>query len=804
MRILLQDLKYGARMLLKGPVVSVVAALSLALGIAGATAMFALASGFFLQPLPFPDQDSMILVEQLQRGRSVEETDGVSMPNVRDLRESATTLRSLAAYTTPVVNITGGDQPERIRLIVGTPNTLDVLGVAPWMGRSFEPADGPTGAGRVLILTHGFWQSRFLSDPGVLGKAVQIDGVPYTVVGVMPEDFEMIPANVDAFSASDFEDRTDRADRSFLVLGRLRPGTSVEQARAELTAAYDRTDGGNAEANRNFDLLVRPTRDWFPGPTDTKLIGLLILVALFGLAIASANVANLLLGRAEERTKEMAVRTALGAGRARVLRQLLTESVLLALIGGAIGIALSFYVVQWLRLAMPPELPKSFMPALDGPTLAATVLLAMMAGVLFGLAPALQATSGNLRESLVESSRGGTAGRRRKRLRSAFVVSEIAVALALLTGAAFLLRAMGEVVNGDPGFVSDGLVAFETTLPEYRYAESADLARFEERAERALARIPGVEAVATMSSLPRSRGNPTTRFHVAGTPVLEENEQPVVSWQAVNASYFETLRIPLRQGHTLTASDRAGTAPVLVVSADFARRFLPPDGALGAQVEVLGETREVVGVVGDIKQSRISEDGQVEASIYLPVGQHPGRGPAWAVRASVDAATLGPALRAAIASVDPDIPIGELQTLDESIRQSLAGPRAVATFVLFLGALAMVLAAIGIYGVMSHNVTQTRREIGIRMAMGAHPRRVVGMITKRGASMAGLGMLLGLGPALLVRRGVLATLNLFDVPLSADYAILAGLSLATVAVVASLIPALRAARVPPVTALLDE
>ncbi len=278
----------------------------------------------------------------------------------------------------------------------------------------------------------------------------------------------------------------------------------------------------------------------------------------------------------------------------------------------------------------------------------------------------------------------------------------------------------------------------------------------------------------------------------------------MVNWQAVNASYFETLRIPLLQGRVFTAADRAGTAPVMVVSTDFARRFLPPDGALGAQVEVFGETREVVGVVGDIKQSRIAENGRVEASIYLPVDQHPGRGPAWAVRASVDAATLGPALRGAIASVDPDVPIGELQTLDESIRQSLAGPRAVATFVLFLGVLAMVLAAIGIYGVMSHNVTQSRREIGIRMAMGAHPRQVVGMITKRGASMAGLGMLLGIGPALLVRHGVLATLNLFNVRLPPDYAILAGLMLVTVAVAASLIPALRAARVPPVTALLDE
>jgi putative ABC transport system permease protein len=805
MSALLQDLRYGVRMLVKTPVVSVVAALSLALGIAGASAMFALASGFFLSPLPFGDQDHLILVRQIRPGEGIENAAGVSSPNFRDLVDGTSTLEAATAFGTSNVNVTGVDQPEQIRVIEGTPAIFDVLRVQPFMGRGFRAGEGVAGARNVVVLTHAFWQSRFQGDPGVVGRTLMLDGRAHTIVGVMPETFEMVPANVQAFRPSDLSDDSNRSTPNYIMLGRLRPGATPGQAAAEIGSRFQRLVTENAEANRNWTVVVTPVRDWFPGPTDTKLVLLLIVVSLFGLAIACANVANLLLGRAELRLKEMAVRTAMGAGRGRMLRQLLTESVLLALLGGAIGTVLSLYTIAGLQTAMPPEMPHAFWPVLDRPTLAATVAVAMLAGVLFGLAPALHATGGSLREALGEHSRGGTAGRTRKRLRNFFVAAEIAVAVALLTGAAFLMRAMDLMVNQDPGFDGSGLLTFQVTLPESRYPEAQDMARFTAEAERTLRAVPGITDVAVMASLPRSRGNTSSPFHIEGTPVVPVSEQPTSGWQAVNPAYFEALRIPLVSGRALEESDRALTAPVVVVSREFARRWLPDGKALGARIEIEGQAREVVGMVEDIIQSRIPPGAHAEPAVYMPLPQQPLRNPSFALRmAGRDMAGVAADVRRAIATVDPDQPVALLRTLDEHIAESLAGPRALSGFVLALGTLAMVLAAIGIYGVMAHSVVQSTREIGIRMAVGARQGQVVGMIARRGLTLTGLGLLAGLPIALLVHRGVLSALDLFEVDVPADYALLAVGGLIAVAFLASGLPALRAARVQPVSALQNE
>lgn len=801
MNQLLQDIRFGLRMLVKTPVVSTVAALSLALGIAGATAMFALASSFFLEPLPFGDQDGLILLRQLRRGDDIEMAAGVSMPNFRDIEQASSNVTGMAAFTVRAANVTGVDQPEQIQVVAGTPNLFEVLNLQPWMGRGFREDEGVAGAGNVIVLTNAYWQRHYLADTGALGQTIMLDGTQYTVIGIMPEDFEMLPANVEGFVPSDFVDTTDRASAGFVVFGRLRPGATLAQANAELTGAFSRLETEYPDANRNWTLNVAAARSWFPGPTDTKLVLLLLTVALFGLAIAGANVANLQLGRAELRMKEIAVRTAMGAGRMRVLRQLLTESVVLSLIAGAIGTILGMYVVRALGTALPPELPRAFAPTVDGPTLVATVVIAMLVGILFGLAPALHATGSNLRESLGEGTRGGTATRKRKRIRNAFVVGEIAVALGLLTGAGFLMQAMDALVSQNPGFDAEGLLTFELTLPEYRYEGEPEMALFEREAERVLADLNGVEGVAVMAALPRSRGTPSASFHIEGTPPVEPTERPRTGWQSVNPAYFETLGIPLLSGRSIEAADRGDGRLVAVVNREFVDRWLDGTDPIGQRVQIFGEPREIVGVVENILQSRIALDGRGDATVYVPLDQRPLRNPSFAIRVTGDPTTLAADVRQAIREVDPDQPVTLLRTLDDHMRESLAGPRAIGIFVLGLGSLAMILAAIGIYGVMAHNVVQARREIGIRMAIGAQPGRVVGMITRNGLTMTGIGLLAGVPLAFLVYRGVVSSLNLFEVELSSSYALYAAGMLALVATLASWLPARRAARVPPVSAL---
>ncbi len=804
MSTLLQDLHFGYRMLIKTPVVSLVSALSLALGIAAASAMFALASSFFLEPLPFGEQDGLAMLQELQHGDALEQAAMVSAPNFRDMREATTAFADMTAYDIETANITGVDQPEQLQIVLSMPNLFDVLQVQPTYGRGFRAEEAAEGLGNVLVLTHQYWERKFQLDPEILGRTLALNGTHYTVVGVMPESFEMLPADVQGFRPVDIAAYENRASKGWISFGRLRPDATVEQAQAEMSAVQQRLEAEYPEANRGWGVLVREARAWFPGPTDTKLILLLIVVSIFGLAIACANVANLLLGRAEIRMKEVAVRTALGAGRARVLRQLLTESTLLALIAAVVGTFLSYFVVKGLQGAMPAMLPRAWIPTLDIPTLAATVLVAMGAGIFFGLAPALHATRGSLRESLGEGSRGGTASRSRKRLRNIFVVGEVAVALAVLSGAGFLTQAMNVLINSPSGINDEGLLTFELVLPRYKYPEAESVRLFGTEALRELAAIPGVESVALMGSLPRSRANPRSTFQVEGQEELEANEQPVTDFQQVNPDYFGTLGIPLRSGRLLEEGDRDDAALVAVVNREFVQQYLGEEEALGQRIEILGESREIVGVVDNITQARLTLDGQDEAGVYLPVAQVPRRNPRFAIRTSADPTMLSADVRSAIWSVDPDQPIALIRTLEDHIQEQMAGPQFMGVFVFALGGLAMILSAIGIYGVMAHNVIQERREIGIRLALGAEGGRVVRMVTRRGLILTGIGLAAGTPLAFVVYRGVLSALNLFEVQLSPSYSLMAGSALVVVAMLASYLPARRAATVDPVRAMQAE
>ena len=804
MSALFQDLRYGLRMLGKAPVVSIVAALSLALGIAANASIFSILNAFLFEPLPYADQESLVLVREGRQGETVDEFGGISIGNFRDYQAGVASFAATTLYGIEPANLTGLDVPEQVNVVHSTPDLFDVLGVAPRLGRGFRAEEGAEGLGPVIVLEHDFWARRFLSDPGVLGRTLILDGTAHTVVGVMPEAFDMIPANVDVFRPTDFAaQRDDRSARGYITLARLAPGASLPQVERELASVWTRLVAEHPDEHRGRQVRAVMLRDFFPGPTDQKLVMILTAVTLFGLLIACANVANLLLGRAEERQQEVAVRTALGAGRHRILRQMLTESVTLGVVAGLVGIVLSIAVVRWLQGVMPPEMPASMIPRLDPEVLAATLAVSVLAGIVFGLAPALHASRSDLREVLGEGSRGGTAGRSRRRIRNAFVVGEFAVALALLTGAGFLVQTFRMLTEADPGFRQEGLLTFSLTAREDRFPGTDELRTYEDQLLASLAELPGVQGVAAMSSLPRGRGNPSVGYTMDGRPRPEEGEQPVAGLQTVSPGYFETLGIPLRRGRGVEPTDREASQPVVVVSEALVRREFPAEDPLGRTVTLSGETepRTVVGVVADIVQDRIQLAGDGGEAFYVPLAQKPPRALSFALRLPGDPTALAGDVRRAVWSVNPDQPVAQLRTLDDFVAESLAGPRAISLFLMVMAVIALLLAALGIYGVIAHAVAQRQREIGIRMALGAARGTVVGMITRGGMALAGVGMLVGLPLSYLMYRMAASALNIFEGDVGIALAGGVGLLLGVVALLATWLPARRASAVQPVAAL---
>lgn len=801
MATFLQDLKYGARMMMKAPVVTGVAVLSLALGIAANAAMFALLNAFLLEPLPYADQDGLVMVRTVPQGQGLEMANGVPAPNFRDYLEGSAALANGMFYTTERANLTGLEVPEQLAVVVATPSIFDVLGVPPSLGRGFRADEGAEGAGRVLVLHHSYWQRRFLGDPDVLGRSVLLDGIPHTVIGVMPDGFDLVPANVQAIRPSDFATAMeDRASPNYIAMARLRPGASADDVQAQIDPIQAGLAGQFPDEQRGIEVIVQPAREFFPGPTDTQLLKILTVVTLFGLMIACANIANLLLSRAEERQAEVAVRTALGAGRGRLITQLLTESVLMGAMGGVIGVTLSIWVVRWLKTAMPAEIPAAMIPELDPEVVVATVGLSLLAGILFGLAPAFQSVTGGLRETLVGGGRGGTASRSRKRVRNLFVVGEVALALALLSGSGVLIQAFDRLANGEPGFETEGLLTFRLTVLE-RYESDEEVALYEEQILQVLEAQRGVEGVAVMSSLPRGRNNGRTRYAVEGRDPLDLLDQPTAGLQSVNEAYFGTMGVELRQGRLIGDADRADASMTAVVSESLAAREFPDGSALGARLEVRDEPRTIVGVVEDIVQDRMALAGRNSEQIYLPIAQAPLRNPSYAVRAGGDPTALAGDIRQAVWSVDADQPIASVQSLEAYIDESLAGPRAISLFLMVMGGIALALAAMGIYGVMAHSVLQRQREIGIRMALGAGRGSVVGMVARSGLGLVAVGLLAGVPLAFLVFRGAMTGLDLFDAQVGFGTPIALAGALIAVAVLATVLPARRASGIAPVAAL---
>jgi putative ABC transport system permease protein len=806
-----QDCRYAGRVLLKQPAFAAVVLLTLALGIGANIALFSVVQGIVLRPLPYrePDRLAMIWTQFLEFDLP---KNWVSQPELLELREDVKSFEEIAAVAGGAANLTGpGGEPERLSVGQATPNLFSVLGVAPALGRVFTRQEGEPGASDVVLLAHGLWQRRYGGDPSIVGQSIRLDGEKHTVVGVLPAAFDLEIAPSAELWAPLVLDRANlgaRGSHYLQTIARLRPGATLAQAQAELQAlAARQIEAGSYDVTSGWGINAVPLHEEVVGDVRTPLLVLLGAVG-FVLLIACANVANLLLARTAARSREMAIRRAVGAGSRRLLRQMLTESVLLSTLGGALGLAVAWGALRLLQ-GLGPDLPRLGSVTLDLGALGFALGLSVLTGLLFGLAPAWQARHGDLVESLKD--RGPDAGQApsRHRLQSTLVVVEVGLALVLLAGAGLMLRSFWQMSQVSPGFRPDGVLSFRISLPQAQYPEDEGVNALYDALLERLRGIPGVQAAGAVSIVPMAG------FSSSGTVTIERpsrGAEPLAyvetDYRWTRPGYFESMGLRLIEGRFLGEADRAGAARVAVIDETMARRFWPGESGLGKRIARGGghgrpdEERwhTVVGVVEHVKNYALNVQGREQA--YVPAVQLP-----FAVRATYvtvktqgDPAGLLGAVRAEVRALDPALPLADVRTMDERMSRSIAQPRFHLLLLGLFAALAVVLASVGIYGVLSYMVSQRTRELGIRMALGARRADVLRLVLWQGMRRVLLGMALGLGAALALTP-VLSS-QLFEVE-ATDPLTFAGISalLAAVALVATLLPAFKATRVAPQVAL---
>ena len=802
-----QDLRHAVRRLLKNPGFTGVALLTLALGIGANTAIFSVINGILLQPLPYPAPDRLVGIFHLSEGSRAT----MSGPNFHDVKAMSQTLADAAAFTRSRMILTGRGEPVRLDGAEVTGSLFSVLGVEPMLGRTLGPDDNKAGGNRnIVVLSHGVWQQRFGSDPGIVGKKITLDGVATEIVGVMPRGFSY-PAGRAFWKPLEFNENFVSGQRGawyLSVVGRTRPEVPPERVASEVTLIGKQLAAKYPDSNHGLDFTAVPLLEAMVGGVRRALLILLGAVA-FVLLIACVNVANLLLARAAARESEMAVRTALGAGRGRLVRQLLTESVMLSVAGGGLGLLLAFWGVDMLIALQPQGVPRLDNVRIDPTVVAFTLGLGVLTGIVFGVVPALQTTRGGLAASLKEAGRGALTNRSGSRVRSALVVSEIALAVLLLAGAGLLIRSFTRLASVDPGFRMEQALTFELTLPDARYEQEPQQIAYFDQLMPKLRAIPGVQAAAAVVSLPLSGSSIVLTFEVAGRPPLPPSQQPAMQVRVATPGYFDTVGIPLKRGRQFTGHDRDGAPPVVLLTESAARQYFPGEDPIGKKI-TLGWGRgpgrpraggEVVGIIGDIKDAGLNEADPPQ--IYVPYGQWPLQGMAVVLKTAVRPETITDAVRREVYSVDPNVPVGNVRTLQQVVERSISQPRFYMTLLSLFAALALVLAGVGTFGVLSYAVAQRSREIGIRMALGAQERTVVGLIVGHAMVLAGIGVALGVTAAWFLSR-LLSAFLFATHPRDFTTFAAVGLVLGLVALFASYLPARRATRIDPVVALRAE
>jgi putative ABC transport system permease protein len=807
MSTLWQDLHYGARMLLRNPGFAFVAVITLGLGIGANTAIFSVVNAVLLQPLPYENPSQLVRIggANLRTGK---EMGSFSPQDFDDWRMRNTVFEAIAAYDGWAPSLTGAGEPEKIEAGRVSASFFSILRAQPAMGRAFLPAEDQRGNHQVVVLSHKLWQRRFGADPSIVGKQITLSAVQYTVIGVMPASFEtprltgamLHEPELWAPFAPDLNDWTRDGRAVDAGVARLKPGVTVEQAEVEMKAIAGQLEQQYPQTNAGASVSLASLHESLVGRTRAALLVFLAAVG-FVLLIACANVANLLLARAASRQKEIAIRTALGAGRARIIRQLLTESILLSVVGGTLGVLLALWSTDLLVAGASDVLPRLGRIRMDGLVLGFTFLVSLVTGIAFGVAPALQASKPDLNEMLKEGGRTSGAGAGSRRARNLLVIAEVAVSLVLLVGAGLLFKSFLRLQEIKPGFNPDNVLAMEMFLPGAKYPEEYQhVAFFEQVLERARA-LPGVEAAGVVSVLPVSENYDRFGFTVEGEPPVPRGEGPSADRYMVSSGYLQALGIPLLSGRQFNEQDDGDAPPVVIVGETFARRYWPGGDAVGKRVRTGDEKnpwREVVGVVGDVKQYGLDTPSTLQ--LYLPHGQSPSQQMVMVVRTKGEPESMVATVRHQVWAVDRDQPVYNIRTMEQLLSKSVAQRRFNMLLLGIFAAVALALSAIGLYGVMAYSVTQRTHEIGIRMALGAQSRDVLRMVVGQGMMLALVGVAIGLAAAFALTR-VMSSL-LFNVS-ATDPVTFIGVSLllSLVALMACYIPARKATRVDPMVAL---
>ncbi len=797
--VLLTDMRYAVRQMLKAPGFTIVATLTLALGIGATSAIFSVVNGIVLRPLPYPEADRLVRVFEIvpQYGRF-----SVAPANFFDWRQQNEVFERIAAYAPGTETFTGGDNPERIPMASVSWNTFDLLGVSPELGRSFRAEEDQPQHDGVIVLSHGSWQRRFGGDAGVLGRTITLGGQPTTIVGVMPPGFYFPNREAEFWRPIALNPvNATRGGHYLSVIARLAPGVSKEQASAGMRTIAERLARDYPQSSRDESAETIVLRDLIVGPIRPMLITLLAAVGVLVL-IACANVANLLLVRASAREKEIAIRTAMGAGRGRIVTQMLAESLVLALAGGTLGLLLAWLAITPIQTLGAGSVPRVADITLDRTVLGFALLVSLATGLIFGMAPAWQAARSGPAAALKEGGRSSssTGGRR---VRTVLLVGEVALSLVLLVGATLLLRSFAKLTGVDPGFKSDHVLAFRVALPRIAYPQPPNVVAFYDRLLERLGAMPGVEAAAAVHQLPM-RGSYVLSFSIEGRPPTLPGADLSANYRVISPDYFEAAGIPLLKGRVFAAQD-AGKAPmVAIVDEAFARRHFTGEDPIGKGIDIGNGTDgyfRVVGVVGSVHHEGL--DATPGPTMYVPYMQDAFSGMWVLVRTTGTPSQFAGTARAVVRDIDPDLPAFSMAPLNEVVTDSVADRRFAMLLLGVFAAVAVFLAAVGLYGVVAYSVSQRTQEIGLRMAIGAEPRDVLRMVVGSGMRMALAGVVIGLAVALAL-TGLVASMLFGITPFDPMSYLATATVLLGVSALACYVPARRAMAVDPLVALRAE
>jgi predicted permease len=813
---LLQDLRHSIRAFARTPGFTLLAILTLALGIGANSAIFSVVNGVILKPLGYPDPERLVMITSQFPAMGFDRF-WMDPPEYFDFAKHNQSFQSVGAYNVGAANLSAGDRPSRVTSVAVTASMFDVLGVGAFRGRVMKPEDNAQNTERVVVLSHELWERAFASDPAIIGKRVEISGIQRTIVGIMPRGFDLHDAGAEIWLPLGFDPANPgrRGNHQLYLVGRLKPDVTLAGARAELASLLGRwselaSGAGHVPNDSTHRVQYEPLQDDVVGSARTALWVLQGAVG-FVLLIACANLANLLLARAEARHKEFAIRAALGAGRGRLFRQFITEGIVLSVAGGALGLFLAWGGLRALLIANPDSIPRSAEIGLDANVLLFTLVLAIATGVVFGLAPLLHLGQGSMSLALKEGGTRTTANATRNHVRRGLVVAEVALAVMLVVGSGLMLRSFWNLMNVDAGFKRNDLITFGLVQSAAKYPDMQRRAGFFGDVLARIQALPGVTAAAAMTGLPPQRSVNANDTDFEGlTPQPGGPFHNVDYYQIATTDYVRTMGIPVVEGRAFGPGDVAGATRVMLVNESLKKRFYPDQSIIGRRIRPSGVPDSVwftvVGVLKDVKQGGL--DSETGTELYIPFEQTPPTGftPVnlnVVIRSTLPMAALAPRIQEIVMAADPSLPIVNMRTMEDVFSQSVVRPRFLAQLLSVFGGLALILAAIGTYGILSYSVTERRREIGIRMALGADRGSVVGMVLGQGMRMTALGLVVGIVGSLLLTR--LVSTLLFDVKPTDPVTFAAvAVFIALVGTLACLIPARRATTVDPMVVLRDD